>query len=513
MRIPQQRGCLEGDGAVMPTLARARVPKQLGTTEALHHEGWAPQKMGMVGSSPRATGSPQEAHPRCAAPAPRPPHPRSPIPTLFFSSFCLCRSSRTARRFSAFSRCSSRRLRRSSSCFSRSSLAFSSFSSHSARLAAVGGSRGSGVIPEAQPRSRRAPRSGRMPVPAVWVRGLAPARVRGWAPRARGAGGIAAGRQGRGLGEDKREAGSPPSCAAPANNGGMRVERARGQGGPMRRAGAPLALCPEPLRGCLQLPAAACTRERAGHGAGGSRIDRGAPMHPGGTWTTWGSQGSTAAGAAVCRGGSGVLEGAEPLAQQLLPGLSSSQLMGLPVTRQSSLAPASPAIHFPSQRAPRGSWGLTSAPSHPAPPFPYPGTWPAPRAAPSPACASPGLSGHLQRGDTIRTAPDPPRPSAGPAPVRHGGIEQCPQGASVPGAPRPPGHPPCLGLEPAAGAGEAAAVAGRSLRGSTSFEGPAVPPGGLLASEGAPSPAAGAGGSLPRGSVSAGQGAAAAGTG
>lgn len=69
-------------------------------------------------------------------------------------------------------------------------------------------------------------------------------------------------------------------------------------------------------------------------------------------------------------------------------------------------------------------------------------------------------------------------------------------------------HPPCLGLEQVAGAGEAAAGEGRSLRGVTSFEGPAVPPGGLLASEGAPSLAAGARGLLPWGNVSAGQGAA-----
>lgn len=56
--------------------------------------------------------------------------------TLFFSSFCLCRSSRAARRCSALSRCSSSRRRRSWSCFSRSTLAFSSFSSHTAFLAA-----------------------------------------------------------------------------------------------------------------------------------------------------------------------------------------------------------------------------------------------------------------------------------------------------------------------------------------------------------------------------------------
>lgn len=50
--------------------------------------------------------------------------------TLFFSSFCFCLSSRTARRFSALSRWSSSFLRRSSSCCSRSCRAFSSFSSH-----------------------------------------------------------------------------------------------------------------------------------------------------------------------------------------------------------------------------------------------------------------------------------------------------------------------------------------------------------------------------------------------
>lgn len=60
-----------------------------------------------------------------------------PCRTLFFSSFCRCRSSRAARRCSALRRCSSSRRRRSWSCFSRSALAFSSFSSHTAFLAAV----------------------------------------------------------------------------------------------------------------------------------------------------------------------------------------------------------------------------------------------------------------------------------------------------------------------------------------------------------------------------------------
>lgn len=72
------------------------------------------------------------------------PHTRAPLArdehacTLFFSSFCRCRSSRAARRCSALSLCSSSRRRRSWSCFSRSALAFSSFSSHTAFLAAVG---------------------------------------------------------------------------------------------------------------------------------------------------------------------------------------------------------------------------------------------------------------------------------------------------------------------------------------------------------------------------------------
>lgn len=86
-----------------------------------------------------------------------------PLPTLFFSSFCRCRSSSTARRFSARSRCSSSRRRRSSSCRSRSTLAFSSFSSHSARLAAAGGSPRGGVT--ARPGGCSAPCARRAPQP------------------------------------------------------------------------------------------------------------------------------------------------------------------------------------------------------------------------------------------------------------------------------------------------------------------------------------------------------------
>lgn len=71
--------------------------------------------------------------------------------TLFFSSFCRCRSSRAARRCSALSRCSSRRRRRSWSCFSRSTLAFSSFSSHTAFLAAVEKGAPGGVSSPAAP--------------------------------------------------------------------------------------------------------------------------------------------------------------------------------------------------------------------------------------------------------------------------------------------------------------------------------------------------------------------------
>lgn len=87
----------------------------------------------------------------------------------------------------------------------------------------------------------------------------------------------------------------------------------------MRGAGAPLACRPELLRGCLQLPAAARAAETAGHRSGGTHA---------GTRTVGSSRGSVAAEAAACRGG-----GAESPAQQLLPGLSSSQLMGLPVSR------------------------------------------------------------------------------------------------------------------------------------------------------------------------------------
>ena len=192
--------------------------------------------------------------------------------------------------------------------------------------------------------------------------------------------------------------------------------------------GAPLARRPELLRGCLQLPAAACTWERAGHWATGTCTDQGAPMDPGGTRTA-GSSGSGVPGVQQRAGET------EPPAQQLLPGLSSSQLMGLPVTWQSSLAPAPPRHPL---SLPARTRAFAGPVSHPAPPAPYPGTWPAPRAAPSPACASPGLSGHLQWGDTVRAAPSPPSPSAVPAPARHGGIEQHPQGASITGPPLAP---------------------------------------------------------------------------
>lgn len=90
----------------------------------------------------------------------------------------------------------------------------------------------------------------------------------------------------------------------------------------MRGAGAPLACRPELLRGCLQLPAAARAGETAGHRSGGTHAS---------TRTVGSSRGSVAAEAAACRGQGG--EGAESPAQQLLPGLSSSQLMGLPMSR------------------------------------------------------------------------------------------------------------------------------------------------------------------------------------
>lgn len=77
------------------------------------------------------------------------------------------------------------------------------------------------------------------------------------------------------------------------------------------------------------------------------------------------------------------------------------------MTRQSSLAPASP---------------------HPLSlPAPYPGTWPVPRVAPSPACALPGLSGHLHRGNTVRVVASP---------TRH---RLVPTGCSITGALQPPG--------------------------------------------------------------------------
>lgn len=160
----------------------------------------------------------------------------------------------------------------------------------------------------------------------VVAQGCGLAGAGGRARWVRGAGGITAGRRGRGLGQDKREAGSPPS--APANNGGMRVERARGPGGPMHGAGAPLARHPELLRGCLLLPA---------HGTelGAALV---APAQTRGHPDGREQPGEHGRG---MPGGQSHAGGAEPPAQQLLPGLSSWQLMGLPATQQSSLAPAS----------------------------------------------------------------------------------------------------------------------------------------------------------------------------
>lgn len=78
-----------------------------------------------------------------------------------------------------------------------------------------------------------------------------------------------------------------------------------------------------------------------------------------------------------------------------------------------------------------------------------------------------------------------------PGPTRH---QLVPIGCSITAA---SWHPPCLGRALAAGDTE-----GRLLRGATSFEGPAVAPRELLASGGASSVAAGAGGWLPWGSIS-----------
>lgn len=103
-------------------------------------------------------------------------------------------------------------------------------------------------------------------------------------------------------------------------------------------------------------------------------------------------------------GGGRVAGTAAPARAQLI---AANGIAHEPVKLLSSCLPPPPPLSLPE----RAGGGLTGPASHPAPPAPYPGTWPAPRAAPSPACASPGLFGHLQQGDTVRAAPGPPPPA------------------------------------------------------------------------------------------------------
>lgn len=183
-----------------------------------------------------------------------------------------------------------------------------------------------------------------------------------------------------------------------------------------------------------------------------------------------------AQGSAACPGASSVL-GNQPCARwaelpapQLPPRLSSAQIMGLPMTPQSSLAPASPAGTFPPSPIPR---------------------YLARSSRRSFACLCLAWAFWASAEGKHRQGSAQPRL----APMGALRVQQH-------GRTTASWHPPCLGRGLAAGDGE-----GRLLRGVTSFEGPAVAPRGLLASGGAPSVVAGAGGWLPRGSVSAEQGA------
>lgn len=164
---------------------------------------------------------------------------------------------------------------------------------------------------------------------------------------------------------------------------------------------------------------------------------------------------------------------AELPALQFPPKLSSPQLMGLPMTQQSSLAPAStPPSTFPSSPIPR---------------------YLARSSRRSFACLCLAWAFWASaEGKHHQGSAQPHQASTGAHRVQHHWSTTTSW------------HPPCLGRGLAAGDGE-----GRLLRGLTSFEGPAVAPRELLASGGAPSVAAGAGGWLPWGSVSVEPGAAA----
>lgn len=252
----------------------------------------------------------------------------------------------------------------------------------------------------------------------------------------------------------------------------------------MRGAGAPLTRCPQPLWGCLGLPA----HDRAGHQAGGTCTDTGNTQSreqecAGGSVACLGVSGVSgdhwwAGGSVVCPGVSSVLGNqwcpwwAELPAPQFPPGLSSSQLMGLPMTQQSSLAPASPPSTFPPSPIPR---------------------YLARSSRRSFACLCLAWAFWASaEGKHCQGSTQPHQASSGAHRVQHHWSTTTSW------------HPPCLGRGLAAGDGE-----GRLLRGVTSFECPAAVPRELLASGGAPSAAAGTGGWLPWGSVSAEQGAAA----
>lgn len=116
----------------------------------------------------------------------------------------------------------------------------------------------------------------------------------------------------------------------------------------MRGAGAPLARCPQPLWGCLGLPA----HDRAGHQAGGTCTDPG---------NTQSREQECAGGSVACLGVSGVPEGQQCAGESVvsLVGRAAStavsaraQLItanGIAHDPAKLLSPCLPPIHFPSQ--------------------------------------------------------------------------------------------------------------------------------------------------------------------
>lgn len=151
-----------------------------------------------------------------------------------------------------------------------------------------------------------------------------------------------------------------------------------------------------------------------------------------------------------------MLGGTEPLAQQLLPRLSSLQLMGLPLTRQSSLAPASPASStFPPGARPGAPGGLP-APRPTLLPLPHTQVL-GPLLAPLLRLLVPclGFLGICSGETPSDQHPTPPQPRCCAGTSRAWRHRAAPAGCQRPGAPLTPQAPTLLG--PGAG--------GRSRRG------------------------------------------------